>query len=111
MKKVLCILLTLVMVLTISTTCFAVEGDNTGEDNTGDRNVDTKTYDEEKTIKDEDIPEGISDTTPETVDIKEQSIPEGLPNTGGIPAEAFYAAGALLVVAALILSLKKTKTN
>ena len=116
MKKLISLILTFIMVLTIGVASFAEEGDGTGDGTvnlTDVRNVDTATYDQEETIKieSEEIPQGAPDISAGIVEIEEQSIPAGLPNTGGIPAEAFYVAGALFVVAALILALKKDRAG
>jgi len=69
-------------------------------------NVIDMTYEE---LQDEVVPRGDVDTFTEVIDITEEEIPKGdvLPQTGGIPAEVFYAAGALLIMAALVLSVKK----
>lgn len=110
MKKLLCLILTLIMVLTIGGTGFAASEDTTIDDDEvpgAVRNVDTATYDPESTEVKRTDPE----VSPGIVEINEQEVPAALPNTGGIPAEAFYVAGALFVVAALILALKKNKAG
>lgn len=116
MKKVVCFLLSIILILSISTPIFA-ENENTdiNDEQTPGSNqitVEGATYNEPNIIiNNEDIPAGESIITPGLVEIEEQSVPAGLPNTGGIPAEAFYVAGALFVAAALILTLKKDKAR
>ena len=108
MKKLFSLILTLIMVLTISITCFAASEDSANDaiDFPGAaRNVSVATYDEESTDPNNQT------ISPELIEIEEKEIPAGLPNTGGIPAEAFYVAGAMFVVAALILALKKNKAG
>ncbi|NLK86638.1 MAG: LPXTG cell wall anchor domain-containing protein [Clostridiaceae bacterium] len=112
MKKLFCLILTLIMVLTIGSISFADSDLETIDDNEvpeAVRNVDTATYDPEITEIEKSDPE----VSPGLVDIDEEEVPlaPALPNTGGIPAEAFYVAGALFVLAALILALKKNKAG
>ncbi|NLK86641.1 MAG: LPXTG cell wall anchor domain-containing protein [Clostridiaceae bacterium] len=111
MKKLISLILTLLMVLSISSIAFAESEETAIDDNEVPevvRNVDSATYDEERTEVDNDDPE-----SPAMVEISEQDVPlaSALPDTGGIPAEAFYVAGALFVVAALILALKRNKAD
>lgn len=65
-------------------------------------------YDEE--IEDDGVPGGASDTSVRLIEIEDEEPPkaDALPQTGGIPAGTFYAAGALLIIAALIISVKKS---
>ena len=85
MKKLVSIVLTLVLIVSFGIACFA-------------ESVDDSTYKEKTNQIDR-------------VTSLEEAIPQGssLPKTGGIPAEAFYAVGAILIVGALIISKKKTK--
>lgn len=103
MKKVLSLILALSMVMILGSVSFAAPTVN----------VDSATYDEPVIeIIDEENAGGSTDTTKEGSDLNEV-VPGGdarLPKTGGIPAEAFYGAGALIVLAALIVSRKKVKT-
>lgn len=109
MKRLLCLLLTLSLIFVLGSVSLAAEGDQAQEPDATAApavNVDTATYGEQETvITDEDIAAGS------TVEIKEEvpAAPAKLPKTGGIPAEAFYVAGALIIVAALVLSRVKTK--
>ena len=88
MKKLLCIVLTLVLIVSLGSICFA-------------ENVDNSTYDEKSNkIIEKDLVSSV-----------DEAVPSGssLPRTGGVPAEAFYAVGALLIVGALVISKKKPK--
>jgi LPXTG-motif cell wall-anchored protein len=112
MKKLLCLFLTIMLVMTIGSVSSAAPEDTTTENSEiqgAARNVNAATYDPETTEIKKDTPE----ISPGIVEIDEQEVPlaPALPSTGGIPAEAFYVAGALFVVAALILALKKDKTR
>ena len=42
--------------------------------------------------------------------LADESVPKALPKTGGVPEEAFYAVGAILIIGALVILTKKTKT-
>lgn len=108
MKKLFCLLLTIMMVLTISSIVFAAS-DDTSTDAAVQRNVDTATYKPYTTEIENSDPE----VSPGLVDIEDVEIPlaPALPETGGIPAEAFYVAGASFVAAALILAFKKDKAG
>lgn len=78
----------------------AVDAADTGSFEAPAVNVDSVTYTEPNIIiTDNDKDKDASKKTDKGV----------LPKTGGIPAEVFYAAGAVFVAAALILSRKKAK--
>ncbi len=125
MKKFLSLLLTLTIILSAAGMCFAATEDkDEGTDGKvvdipdkevpGAPNVDTAVYAEQTTtIEDEDIAAGESKTSTDVVDIGEEEVPKAgsLPDTGGIPAEVFYAAGGLLIVAALILTFARKKAT
>lgn len=116
MKKFMSAILVLTLLLAISSMCFAatdtvvtdpqIPGAPAGQ-NTNDEN-----YVEEA---DQVIPGNPADSSVkggETATVVKEEVPKApakLPKTGGIPAEAFYVAGALIVVAALILSKVKSK--
>ena len=102
MKKILLILLTLVLMVNLGSVCFAAQGDKVVniED---EENVGAAAYDEQPSIIeviDEDVAGGSAQT------IVDEDV---LPKTGGIPAEAFYVVGALLIVSAMIISKIKAK--
>lgn len=46
-------------------------------------------------------------------EFEEETIPEGgeLPQTGGIPAEAFYVIGGIFIISAVILLTRKSKPS
>ncbi len=105
MKKIIGIVLTFILVIVISGAVYAAQGGATIPDRSVPgapaQNVDTETYDTPQVeIPDNEVPGGAANTT----DIKD----EALPKTGGIPAATFYAAGGLMVAAALVISLRKT---
>lgn len=107
MKKIASFLLTIVLVLLIGSASLAATGDTVVPDpnvpGAPVENVNDTTYDEpQREVGDEDIPESAT--------VVDEQTPKGdaLPKTGGIPAETFYAAGVLIVAAALVI-LKKTK--
>jgi hypothetical protein len=79
MKKVISLLLVFTLIFSLASFCFAT----------------VTTYDKPKT---EVTSKSVSKT--DKVTVADEEIPQGsvLPKTGGIPAEVFYIAGALLVV-------------
>lgn len=103
MKKLITILLALILLLGLSGICY---GDIEDEPIPGaPTTVDSEMYGTEETILDDGIPEsGVKTET-----VVDEAIPKALPKTGGIPAEAFYVAGGLFIVAAVIISMKKAK--
>lgn len=110
MKKLISLILVLIFAFTIGTIAYAA---NDGTDISDPEvpaapaeNVLDNTYED---LEDEDIAAGDPDTSFETLDIEDEEPPKAdvLPATGGIPAEVFYAIGALLIVVALILFRKK----
>ena len=81
MKKIICLLLTLTLIVFFGSICFAA--------------VDAYDTEFEELIG-EDTPGASVDT---------------LPKTGGLPAETFYVAGVLIIAAALVISRKKAKVT
>jgi len=125
LKKFTCLLMAVLFTIAFATIAFAATGDTTDiPDATAPGSADTTTGDTYATatpaptppvedITDDDTPQGADtgktgDT--DTIDFEEEPTPQSatLAKTGGIPAEAFYAIGALCIVAALILSRKKS---
>ncbi len=111
MKKIISLILALSLVFMIGSFSFAgTDTDITDPSVPGApaQNVTDDMYVEE--IDDNGVPGGTSDSSTDVIDIKDEEPPksEALPKTGGIPAEIFYAAGALLIVVALIISLRKS---
>ncbi len=132
MRKILCFILAIAMTMLLGVVSFATEDEGAPADttteaapavgtdtddgataapvvdaaaDTGDSgapavNVDSVTYKEPQII----ITDGGKGK-----DASKNTDTGVLPKTGGIPAEVFYAAGAVLVAAALILSRKKAK--
>lgn len=105
MKKVFVVLLTCIFLMS----CVFVATAET---------VVSYTYDEEPTeIEDNDIPKSdpIEVDTEEIIPdeiISEEviplSAPEVLPQTGGIPVEAFYGLGVVCILAAVVVSKRKS---
>jgi LPXTG-motif cell wall-anchored protein len=88
-KRILCITVVLIMIYCIGITCFA-------------ETVDNSTYQEKKD-------KVAADDALANID---EPIPKGtvLPSTGGIPSEAFYIAGGLLIVGSLVILKLKPKS-
>lgn len=114
MKKLLCVFLILVVVIMAASSVFAAEEGKTIEDQlvpaAPAENVNLEVYHNQNLVIDNgEIPGGSQGTGIDTVTIDEETIPQGssLPKTGGIPAEAFYIGGGLLIVAAVVLARKK----
>jgi hypothetical protein len=95
MKKLFSLILVFIIIFTLGNFSFAAKTKT-------DTNNEVTTYNGE-------LAGGDKTSSYETLD--DETVARGLPKTGGIPAEAFYAAGAVLVLAALILSRKKVKTD
>lgn len=122
MKKFTCLLMAVIFTIAFATIAFAAAGDTTDiPDAAAPGSADTTTGDTYGTptppptenITDDDTPQSANtgktgDT--DTIDFEEELTPQSatLAKTGGIPAEAFYAIGALCIVAALLLSRKKS---
>lgn len=98
MKKLICVFLILMFTVIFSITAFAAQEDIPEQPipETGD----TTTVD---VYEDEEVPQ--------SADIVDANVPAAaeLVQTGGIPAELFYAGGGLCIVGALFMSKKKTK--
>lgn len=112
MKKILCFILILSLVMIFGSASFAATGGTDIPNNGvpgGAITTETDAYTAE--LPNENIAGGSVDTTKGGA--LNEVVPGGgvLPKTGGIPAETFYAAGALIVLVALILSRKKVKTS
>lgn len=110
MSKLISFLLVLMLVFMTGTAVYAAQDgidiDDPPVPAAPAENVLDMTYRE---LHDEAVPTGDADSSPEIINIAEEEIPKAdvLPKTGGIPAEVFYVAGALFIMAALILSVKK----
>ena len=104
MKKLVGIIMTLIIVVMISASVYAAQGGVTIPESpvpgSPAQNVDTETYNPPQIeIPDVGVPGGAA-----TTDIKDIK-------TGGVPPETFYAAGGLMIAAALVISFKKTAKN
>jgi len=115
MKKILSLILVLIFAFTIAATAYAANDDGTDIPDpqvpaAPPENVLDNTYEE---LEDEETPASTPETSFETIDIGDEEPPkaDALPETGGIPAEVFYAIGALFIVAALILFRKKASAR
>jgi LPXTG-motif cell wall-anchored protein len=110
MKKIAILLIALAIIFSFSILSFAA---TTG----GSINLTTEETPAGDTyLTEENIPAGGADNAAGvdnaaggTASVTEEETPKALPKTGGIPAEAFYAIGGIMVLAALILSMRKTK--
>jgi LPXTG-motif cell wall-anchored protein len=107
MKKLLLAILVLVVCVSAGSVCFAATG--TGNENILDEgSVGAASYTEE--LADEGAPQaGVDQASGQQQITLEEEVPKALPKTGGIPAEAFYVVGALLIAGALVLSIRKAK--
>ena len=104
MKKKICLLLALLFTLLFTLSAFAATDDiNDPLLSTGSGTVTDDQYGEiEEEFEDEDTPEA-----PPVIEITD----EVLPQTGGIPAEAFYIIGGLCIVSAILLLVRKEKPS
>lgn len=105
MKKFLSLLLVMAIVFAAAGICYATEDeeiDITDEETAGSpETVDIAEYEEGVLdIMDDSTPGGAP-----TIEIAETKLPAA----GGISAEIFYAAGALLIIAALVLVFARRK--
>jgi len=109
MKKLFAVLLALVFMIS----CISVATAET---------VVSYTYDEETTeieeVFEEEIEEFQDEVIPESApeellsdEVIPQAAPAVLPQTGGIPVEAFYGLGAMFILAAIVISMKKAKVT
>lgn len=105
MKKLFSLILIFVFVIASGSISFAENTTTVITEKVPGASVDENN--EAITVQDE-LPPG---NPASAVLIGDEKIPQGLPKTGGIPAEAFYVAGALLIFTAIIVSRKKVKTN
>lgn len=111
MKKLMSLILVMILVFMLATVTYAANDGtdilDSGVPGAPVENVLDKTY---MDLFDEDVAGGGDNgSSTEIIDIMEEEPPKAdvLPQTGGIPAEAFYVIGALFIIAALILSRKK----
>lgn len=101
MKKLLSLCLTVVIMICVVNLCYAEP-----------ENVNSSVYQQEPIIINDLNPEAPADEP--TVIEEKEPVPAGdteLPKTGGIPPQAFYVAGALLVAAGILIPVRKTKTS
>lgn len=109
MKKVICLILILMFTIIFLCISFAATQDITDPPvpGTGDTTT-TDIY---------DTPPPLSPPTPtpapEGFNVDNENVPASgeLVKTGGIPAELFYAAGGLCIIAAFVISRKKSKES
>lgn len=100
----LCLILVLLFTFLFTLSAFAVTDDiNDPLSSTGLGAVTDDQYGEiEEEFEDDDTPEA-----PPVIEITD----EALPQTGGIPAEAFYIIGGLCIVSAILLLTRKEKPS
>jgi LPXTG-motif cell wall-anchored protein len=119
MKKIVCMLLVLALIFSLTAVAYAVPtvGDTVYDEEEiidedvarGDAQGDSGTGIE---TSDVDTSTGVLDTDTRT--ITDEATPGGsakLPKTGGIPAELFYVVGGLLIVSALLITVKRSKAS
>ncbi len=58
-----------------------------------------------------DFEEELTPESPPVIDIEDDEIPEALPQTGGIPAEAFYIAGGVCILSAILILTRNSKST
>lgn len=98
MKKLMSVLLICIFIIS----CMSIATAET---------VVTDMYQEETTeINDSELAKSAPDEIM-TEEVVPQAAPDVLPQTGGIPVEAFYGLGIVFIIAAIIVSRKKTKTT
>lgn len=106
LKKVF-IVLVLISTLLFTTVVFAANDKiNDPLLPTSPDTVTERKYGEPNEFEDDPVPE-----TAPVIDIIEGEIPEALPQTGGIPAEAFYIAGGICILSAILLLTKNNETS
>jgi LPXTG-motif cell wall-anchored protein len=116
MKKILLICLVLVLTFSLSSVCFAATTTTTTTTTAGTINLTTEqnagSYVYPDTEPNALSAAGATDKSgaSSSVIVADETTPKALPKTGGIPAEAFYAIGAILVIGALVILMRKPKT-
>lgn len=105
MKKKICLLLALLFTFLFAFSAFAAT-DDTNDPLLLPTSSDTVTGDQYGEFDDNPVPE-----TAPIVEIIEEELPEALPQTGGIPAEAFYIIGGICIISAILLLVKKEKPS
>lgn len=112
MKKILSILLIFTFVFAMASICYAATENIPDPSAPGSGTTTTNVTYPDPIIPDEDIPEGPPETT-ETTKIGDSSVPKSgeLAKTGGVPAVVFYSIGVICIIAALIVSRRKSETK
>ena len=110
MKKILLICLVLVLTFSLSSICFAATTTGGTVTITDEQTAGTYVYPDPEPNPLGDA--GVSDKSgaSSSVTVADETTPKALPKTGGIPAEGFYAVGALLVIGAVVILMRKPKT-
>jgi LPXTG-motif cell wall-anchored protein len=111
MKKVLLICLALVFTFSLSSICFAATTTDGSINLTTEQNARAFVY----PAPEPNALAAASGTTTKSgisssLTVIDEKTPTALPATGGVPEEAFYAVGAILVIGALVILMKKSKT-
>lgn len=103
MKKMLCLILALLFTFLFTLSAFAATNDiDDSLLSTGAGVVDEQYGNKEEKFDDDDVPEA-----PPIIEIKD----EALPQTGGIPAEAFYIIGGICIISAILLLVRKERPS
>jgi LPXTG-motif cell wall-anchored protein len=103
MKRILFLSLILLFLFLLTTVVFSADDI---DDPLAPLSPDIVTNDRYKPFDEELIPE-----SPPVIDIEDDEIPEALPQTGGIPAEAFYIAGGVCILSAILILTTKSKST
>lgn len=107
MKKTLCLLLALLFTFLFTTMAFAVTEEI--KDPLTPLNSDIvikEQYGETVEFEENEVPQALP-----IIDVVDEKVPEALPQTGGVPAEAFYIVGGICILSAILLLTRKSKSS
>lgn len=107
LKKTLYLLLALLFTLLFTTAVFAAneEIDDPMLPTSPDTVTDSQ-YEEITEFEEGEVPQSVP-----IIDVVDEKVPEALPQTGGIPAEAFYIVGGICILSAILLLTRKSKSS
>lgn len=107
MKRILLACLVLILTFSISGISFAATTDSSITI-TDEQNAAAFVYPDIEPLA--EAAADVSKSGVTSVTVAEENVPTALPKTGGIPEEAFYAIGGIMVICALVVLMKKSKT-